>query len=331
MLKLYCFITGDQYSMLVEDTPKSRQKVILMANTLLLPVLVWAINGFLLARNVMETSTWVAVFASGVCVCVIFLVERIIIMSTANKGMKRFRMVLGICVALLGAMALDEVLFKQDIDSQINKNKAEYAQQKAVEAGTQFDSLNRMPVRLQWVEEERKKIMQAEDMAIREMDGRGSGVKGVGLIAQKKLEMVASRKNAAGAAQQQYDSLIAVKAEAMKKASAEASAEYEPGLMIRIKALFQLVCTDWGMCIAYLVFTVMMFCIEFIVVMVKSITPETNYERRVRMIEVIGEKRIQLLGGKDSPLTDAGHVLPQAKAARKAVEKYQSLFVKTNH
>jgi hypothetical protein len=328
MLKLYCYITGDQYSMLVEDTPKSRQKVILMANALLLPVLVWAINGYLLAREVIETSSWVAVLTGGVCACVIFLVERIIIMSTANKGMKRFRMVLGICVALLGALALDEALFKGDIDGQINKNNAQYAEQKGVEAGTQFDSLNRMPVRLQWVQEEKKNIIEAENIAIREMDGRGSGVKGVGRIAQKKLEMVASRKNAASVVQQQYDSLLGVKTQAMKKASAEAAARYEPGLMIRIKALFQLVCTDWGMGIAYLVFTVMMFCIEFIVVMVKSITPETNYERRVRMIEAIGEKRIQLLCRNDSQLTDPGHVLPQAKAARKALEKHQSLYRK---
>jgi hypothetical protein len=112
----------------------------------------------------------------------------------------------------------------------------------------------------------------------------------------------------------------------MNLARKEARAGYKDGLMIRVKALFQLVFSDWGMGIAYVVLTVLMFCIEFIVVLVKSKTPESNYERRVKLIEAIGEKRMQMLGGKDSPLFDPGYCLPNAVAARTTLHKNQSLF-----
>lgn len=326
MLKFYCFITGDEYSMLVDDTTKSKQKVALMANALLLPVIAWAINGYLLTRQVLETSLGVALFTSFVCAFFIFLVERIIIMSTTSEEMKRFRIVLGVCVAFLGALALDEVIFKSDIDHQINKNKEQYAEKKASKAGEDFDMVNGMAGRLQSLDEGRSGIGAAEQLAINEMDGKGSGMKGAGRIAQKKLDIAASRKNAVALEQRAYDSLIQEKTTAMNNAKEEAESGYKDGLMIRVKALFQLVFSDWAMCIAYLVLTVLMFCIEFIVVLVKSKTPESNYERRVKLIEAIGEKRMQMLGRKDAPLSDPGYCLPNTIAARRALIKNGSIF-----
>lgn len=326
MLKFYCFITGDQYSMMVEDTPKSKQKVALMANALLLPVLVWAINGYLLTRQVLMTSLGVALFTSFICAFVIFLVERTIIMSTTSEGMKQFRIVLGVCVALLGALALDEVIFKSDIDHQINIDKEQYVVKRATEAGVSFDTLNGLARRLQSISQGKNNIGVAEQIAVNEMDGKGSGMRGAGKVAQKKLDIVASRKNAVAFEQKSFDSLIHAKISAMNIAKEEAKYAYKDGLMIRVKALFLLVFSDWGMGIAYVVLTVLMFCIEFIVILVKSKTPESNYERRVKLIEEIGEKRMKMLSGKDSSLSDPGYCLPNAQSARKSLNKNQSLF-----
>lgn len=247
-------------------------------------------------------------------------------MSTTSEGMKQFRIVLGICVALLGALALDEVLFKSDIEYQINKNKDQYAEKKAIEAGMSFDTLNGMAGRLYSINQGKSNIVDAEQIAINEMDGKGSGIKGIGKITQKKLDIVASRKNMVILEQQYYDSLIHLKTTAMNLAKKEAKASYKDGLMIRVKALFQLVFSDLGMCIAYVMLTIVMFCIEFVVVLVKSKSPESNYERRVKLIEAIGEKRMQMLAGKNSPLSDPGYCLPNAVTARTTVYKNQSLF-----
>ncbi|MBA3286210.1 MAG: DUF4407 domain-containing protein [Nitrosopumilus sp.] len=312
--------------MLVEDTPKSKQKVALMANALLLPVIIWAINGYLLTKQVLEASQGIAIFTGFICAFVIFLVERIIIMSNSNKGMKQLRILLGICVALLGAMALDEVIFKNDIDHQINKNKEQYAEKRATEVGINFDKVNRMEERIQSIIQGKSNISAAEQIAINEMDGKGSGLRGVGKIAQTKMDIAANRKNEVELEKNSYDSLILAKTAAMSLAKDEAKTEFRDGLMIRLKALFQLVFSDLGMAIAYILLTVLMFCIEFIVVLVKSNTPVSIYERRVNLIEEIGEKRIQIIGGKDSSLSDPGYCLPNAVAARSAIKKKQSLF-----
>lgn len=326
MLKFYCFITGDQYSMVKEDTPKSKQKVVLMANALLLPVLIWDINGYLLARHVLQSTLAIALFTGLFCAFVIFIVERIIIMSKTNNGMRNFRIVLGVCVALLGALALDEVIFKEDIDHQINKNKVLDADERAIEEGKNFDMVHGVAQKLAALDQVMADVGIAEQHAINEMDGKGSGIKGAGKIAKSKLDIAASRRNDLNNKQHAYDSLIQVKTMLMETARQNAKDGYNDGLMIRIKALFQLVFSDWGMAIAYLILTIVMFCIEFIVVLVKSKTPESNYERRVKLIEAIGEKRMQMLGGNNSPLTEPDYCLPNALAARQALNKKQSFI-----
>lgn len=326
MLRFYCFLTGDQYTMLVEDTPKSKQKVMLMANALLVPVITWAINGYLLAYQVFETSVVIAIITSLICAFLIFLVERIIIMATSDPGMKRFRIVLGICAAFLGSLALDEVVFKKDIDHQLTRNKETYAENRAQEEGQKFDSINLMTFKLQTLNKAKDDLDAAYQTVIIEMDGKGSGTKGVGKITAEKKGIADKREKDLAHHQTSYDSLLVAKALAMSKVKEEAKSEYNNGLIIRIGAMFQLVFGNILMFLAYLAFTILMFCLEFIVVWVKLKTPESNYERRVKLIEEIGEKRMRILSGEASPLADPAYCLPNALKARQAVNKSNSLY-----
>jgi len=247
-------------------------------------------------------------------------------MSSTNSEMKRFRIILGVCVALLGALALDEVVFKKDIDHQVNLNKAKYAHEEAKKVGLEFDGTNEISARRQSLNQAKHDIGVSEQIAIAEMDGKGSGVKGVGVITRTKLDIVSNKTVAMKREQQFYDSLILEKDSIMTSAKERAMAEYQDGLMIRVKALFQLVFSDWGMGIAYLILTVLMFCIEFIVVLVKSKTSETNYDRRIKLIEKIGQRRMDILEGKDSPLNDSRYCLPHMLAARSDINTNHSVF-----
>ncbi len=326
MLKIYCFLTGDDHAMLKEDTPKSRQKVALMATTLMLPVLMWIINGYLLSRQVLNASFAQAIIVSIFCGVFIYLVERVILMSATGSAMTRLRITMGIAVAFLGALAMDEVVFKTDIDQQIGKNRNAFADKKAKEKDSEVSNQYQLDLKQKDLNKTKEEFNEAEKKATDEMDGKGSGRKGLGKIAMKKLELAQERKQGFSAAYSEYENLLKQKAIVVEAERKKAKAEYKDGLIVRIAALFQLVTSEWIMFFAYLAFTVIMFCIEFIVVLVKMRTPETNYERRLKMIEEIGEKRMKILTGENSPLQDPGYCLPNALAARDMINKQQRIL-----
>ncbi|RYE58026.1 MAG: DUF4407 domain-containing protein [Sphingobacteriales bacterium] len=321
MLKFFCFLTGDQYAMVSEDTPQSKQKVVLLANTLMIPVIMWTIIGFLLSYKVLDCSLAVSIVVSIICASLIFLIERVILMSTGSQLMTRFRVTLGFVVALIGAIALDEVIFKDDIDSQLSLNKEEAVKEAKEKAGVSFDHLHHLPDAAKAITAAKKEYEQVERDIKAEVEGKGSGQRGIGKITTLYLSKADIKKDMWMQTQATYDSLLNLKEAEMLKAAAKVEKEAKSGLLTRIKAMFQLLVGNLSMGLIYLAFTVFMFCLEFIVVIVKMKTPESNYERRVKLIEQIGQRRMQMLAGVGSPLVDPGYCLPNAIAARETLNR----------
>ena len=100
----------------------------------------------------------------------------------------------------------------------------------------------------------------------------------------------------------------------------------ENALLTRIKALFTIVVKDSYMLVTYILFTLLMFFFEFLVVILKLTWQKTNYERKIEMIEEIGQKRMEFLMRKDSPINDPGYFLPQLEESRKVLNKNISVF-----
>lgn len=321
MLKFYCFLTGDQYALVSQDTPQSKQKVMLLANTLVIPVIMWGIIGFLLSYKVLSCSLATSILVSTICAFLIFLVERIIILSTSSKAMTRFRITLGVVVALIGAIALDEVIFKEDVDHQLSINKEAAAAIAKKNEGIAFDSEHNVITAAEAVVKAKADYDEVEEDVKMEVQGKGSGSKGVGSIAMLHLNKANERKMLWEKTQRTHDSLMQLKTVAMDSAADKAVSNSRDGLLIRIKALFQLVFSDLLMALVYLAFTLFMFCLEFIVVLVKMKTPESNYERRVKLIEEIGQRRMEMLKQPPSSLVDPSYCMPNAIAARQAVSK----------
>ena len=56
MLKTACFFTGDNYTLVAVDTPASKKKIVAMALAMMVPVLIWVFNGFMLSFQVLNTG-----------------------------------------------------------------------------------------------------------------------------------------------------------------------------------------------------------------------------------------------------------------------------------
>ena len=133
MLKLSCAITGDDFQMVSKDTPISKKKICLMAMCLFVPVLLWFLNGYLLVTHVLAGSVGIGLLTGFVTALLILIIERSVIMSQGGGWIAGFRLTLGVLIAILGSISLDEVIFKSDIDHQVFKNRNAFVQEELKE------------------------------------------------------------------------------------------------------------------------------------------------------------------------------------------------------
>ena len=118
--KACCILTGDDYYRLEQFyDPQSNKKIQLFAMLILLPMLIWAIAIYSVARGVFETSWWVALISSVFASLIVLIVERSIIMSDSSNWAKAIRIALGLTIAAVGAFLVDEIIFAKDIDVHI--------------------------------------------------------------------------------------------------------------------------------------------------------------------------------------------------------------------
>ena len=294
MLKNACFFTGDNYNLVATDTPASKKKIVAMAMAMLVPIFIWVFNGFMLSFQVLKSGLGWSILTALICGTIVFMIEKLIIMATGNRWLTLFRILIGLIVGLLGSMAIDEVVFKNDIDISVASIKeTNILDAKKMEL-EQFMRLNEYFSLGKNITEEKSNYDNAEVTAIAEADGtNGTKNKGLGDIARLKIKKADERKVSWNNLIVQKQLLDIAKDSMVNLAGIRAENSFKENvLLIRIKALFQLVGKDGYMLTIYILFTLLMFFFEFLVVILKLTWNKTKYERKMEMIENIGERRI---------------------------------------
>lgn len=328
MLKPACFFTGDNYVMLAADTPASKKKVVAMALAMMVPTLIWVFNGFMLSYQVLQAGLGWSILTALICGLIVFMIEKLIIMANGNSWLTFFRVCIGLIVALLGSMAIDEVVFKNDIDISVASLKVKTIAEAKGEEEENYNNLNQLAKLDSDINLAQSTFNNAESIAIAEADGtRGTGNRGLGQVTKFKDQKAQLRKKDLDNLLNKKDKLVLTEDSLTNEAGLRAERSFnEHALLTRIKALFNLVCKDEYMLITYILFTLLLFFFEFLVVILKLTWKKTNYERKIEMIEEIGQKRMEFLTKSNSPLTDPGYYLPQFEESRNAVKKNSSLY-----
>lgn len=328
MLKTACFLTGENFALLVAETPASKKKVIAMALAMLVPTLIWCFNGFMLSYIVLESGLLCSILTALLCGIIVFFIEKLIIMANGNWVLTLFRILIGLIVAILGSLAIDEVVFKKDIGHSVADLKKETIEKTRTEAAGEFNSLNQVQKLDSEIQVAQVKYDVAVREAVSETEGSsGSGKSGYGKIAEYKNKIAEKRKQELSLLHNKQQHLEAQKEMWVQAAANKSESNFdENALLIRIKALFRLVVQDRYMLWTYIFFTALMFFFEFLVVILKLTWKKTNYERKIEMIEEIGKKRLEFLNGVQSPLSDPGNYLPYFEPTKKSLNKKSSLF-----
>ncbi len=327
MLRIACFFTGDNYQLLTKDTPASKKKVIAMAVAISLPVMIWIFSSLMLSLEVLENSLgWSVITAIG-CGLIIFIIEKLIVMANGNGWLTVFRVSIGLIIAGLGSIAIDEVVFKNDINTSVAKIKKDAVLKAKMEASSHFEKETGYPELEKRIIEAKNAYEKAEQAVIDEANGTyGTGRRGAGKITELKNNKALDRKNELDKLIAQKAALAVQKMVEINKAGEDRTKTFDDrGLLVRVKALFALVREDGYMLIVYLLFTTLLFFFEFLVVILKLTWRKTNYERKLEMIEEIGNMRMGVLLNKNNQM-DPGSYLPQLDAASIAVKRNSAIY-----
>lgn len=275
MLKLASLLIGENPARTALFQPASQRKIQLLASCLLIPVVLWFLNGYLLVSQVLRGSLAAALLTASVAALVIFLIERSVIMAKGSKTITIFRFLLGIVVALLGSVSLDEVVFQQDIDTQAATYKAAYVSAAQARGDSSFHA--QTSAQQQLVTKKYQAWQQALGQASGEADGTsGSGIAKVGRIAQLKLNVAAAYAKEYDQERMKLDALNqASKANVDAKGKEAGQAFKDNALLLRLRAMHDLVKQDTYMLGLYVIFTAFLFFLEFIVVIIKTFSTKS--------------------------------------------------------
>lgn len=116
-LKTGCFITGYNYSLISNSSEASAKTVKKFLSAILIVSILWAFIGYSFAQRYLHTGVFGSVVVSVIMVIIVIQIERQIILSVGkNVLVPVFRIILGIVMAIIGSVIIDQIIFREDVE-----------------------------------------------------------------------------------------------------------------------------------------------------------------------------------------------------------------------
>lgn len=307
--KLACLLTGADYQRAMHAPSPSRVKVGALAMAIMVPTLIWMGSTFLLVTDVLQKSITAGIAAALFTGTIILILETLIVKATGSLGIAIVRIALGACAAAIGAIIIDEIVFVADVDQQMELVRMEESVKAGVKAAAHYAAVHKLDDLDSKISTAESHYKSLDSIARGEADGTiGSGRRGVDIVTRFKQKQ-------ADAAKQDYENLLVMQQMQQQQLAATdslarntAASKFNPhSLLKRIKALFQLVTEDAAMFWIYIVFTLMMFILEFLVIILKLCWKKSALETESEALEQLHKERTQRHLHPDSPLGDPIH------------------------
>lgn len=295
MLRFYCWITGDKYSVVSQEDTWSIKKIRILGLAVFLPVITWTIIAYLLFNQLFAMQEADSLYRALVAGIIVFIIESLIVMSRGGLWITVFRIILGLAIALLGALIVDEVWFAEDINRKYVENKElQINKQLAIVEENHMDEIAQLT---ELVSNTHHQLITAQEDYKNEVDGTGGSKNyGLGPAAKAKLEIVNYRNLEYSQAVDKLDRVEKKLAQEKERVRSQTNASYsDTALLHRIEAMFDLVFESGAMLFFYTIVTVIAFVIEFLVVILKQALRKSLYEKKVDLVEEIGVRQIALI------------------------------------
>ena len=116
-VKLGCFMTGYNYRLVRNSSEASVKSVRKYLSALLIVCTLWGFIGYAFTQRYLHGNLWASLIGALVMVIIVVQIERQIILSVGRNRMAyAFRVLIGIVMAVLGSVILDQIIFKDDVE-----------------------------------------------------------------------------------------------------------------------------------------------------------------------------------------------------------------------
>lgn len=116
-LRFGCFLTGHNYQIVRSCSEATAKSVKRYTSALLIVCIIWAFVGYMFTHRYLQAGVWPSIAGAVIMVIIVIQVERQIILTLGrNWPLYLFRGVIAVVMAILGAVIIDQVIFKNDIE-----------------------------------------------------------------------------------------------------------------------------------------------------------------------------------------------------------------------
>jgi len=116
-IRFGCFLTGYNYSIVDMSSEVAAKSVKRYTSALVIVCIVWAFVGYTFTQRYLQSSILGSIAGAITAIVIIIQIERQIILSISpNLGVYVFRGCLALMMAVIGAVIIDQIILKQDIE-----------------------------------------------------------------------------------------------------------------------------------------------------------------------------------------------------------------------
>lgn len=116
-LKLGCYITGYNYGIVKNSSEASAKTVKKYLSAILIVSILWGFIGYTFAQRYLHTGIAGSITVSLVMIIIVIQIERQIILSVGkNSLVPVFRALIGIVMAVIGSVIIDQIIFREDVE-----------------------------------------------------------------------------------------------------------------------------------------------------------------------------------------------------------------------
>jgi hypothetical protein len=116
-LKIGCFITGYNYKIIKCSSEASAKAVKKYLSAILIVGTLWGFIGFAFTQRYLHAGIPVSIVGSVLMILMVIQIERQIILTMGKKSQAFvFRAIIGLIMAIIGSVILDQIIFKDDIE-----------------------------------------------------------------------------------------------------------------------------------------------------------------------------------------------------------------------
>ena len=122
-IRFGCFITGYNYKLIKNSSEGSAKAVKKYLSAILIISMLWGFIGYAFTQRYLHGDKTLSAIGAFIMIIMVIQVERQIILTIGkNLWARGFRIAIGLVMAIIGSVILDQIIFKDDVEKQKMQN-----------------------------------------------------------------------------------------------------------------------------------------------------------------------------------------------------------------